>query len=301
MKKWLVALAGVLLTFTLAGCGNSTVATTSGGKVTESAYYDSLKKTSSGTSILQQMILNKVLEKEYGKDVSDKEVTKQYDTYKAQYGSSFSSVLSQNSMTKSSFKAELRSNLLLKAAVKDYSDLSASAVDKQWEAYQPTITVQRIQVAKESDAKDIIKQLDEQKTAKKLTDKFTALAKSKSTDTTSASTGGTLSPFNNTDTTLTAEFKKAAFDLKQGKYTTTPVKTASGYDVILSVKNAGKGKKADHTSDLKEQIVTETMADSTKLQKIVGKVLKKGNVSIKDKDLKDVLSSYLSSSSSSSK
>ncbi|MHC9532452.1 peptidylprolyl isomerase [Dellaglioa sp. BT-FLS60] len=298
MKKWLVALAGVLLTFTLAGCGNSTVATTSGGKVTESAYYDSLKKTSSGTSILQQMILNKVLEKQYGDSVSTKAVTKQYNTYKAQYGSSFSSVLSQNSMTKASFKEELRSNLLLKAAVKHYSDLSTTAVNKQWKEYQPNVTVQRIQVADKATAENIIKQLDKQKNAKDLTAKFTALAKSKSTDTTSASTGGTLAAFNNTDTTLTSEFKKAAFDLKQGKYTTTPVKTTSGYDVILSVKNAGKGKKADHVSDLKEQIVTENMANSTKLQKIVGKVLKKGNVSIKDKDLKDVLSSYLSSSSS---
>lgn len=46
MRKWLIALAGVFLSLTLVACGNKTVATTSGGKVTESAYYSSLKKSS---------------------------------------------------------------------------------------------------------------------------------------------------------------------------------------------------------------------------------------------------------------
>ena len=80
-KKWVVACAAVLATMSLAAC-SKTVATTSGGKITESEYYDSMKKTSSGKQILQQMILNKILEKDYGKDVSDKEVNKQYNTYK---------------------------------------------------------------------------------------------------------------------------------------------------------------------------------------------------------------------------
>ncbi|GAF35961.1 foldase protein PrsA precursor [Lentilactobacillus farraginis DSM 18382 = JCM 14108] len=43
MKKWLIVLAGVLMSFTLAACGSKTVATTDGGKITESAYYSSLK------------------------------------------------------------------------------------------------------------------------------------------------------------------------------------------------------------------------------------------------------------------
>ena len=61
-KKWLVACATILASVSLAAC-SKTVATTSGGKITESEYYSSLKKTSSGKQVLQQMILNKVLEK----------------------------------------------------------------------------------------------------------------------------------------------------------------------------------------------------------------------------------------------
>lgn len=54
----------------------------SGGKITESEYYSSMKQTSAGKQVLQQMILDKVLEKQYGKEVSDKQVNAQYNTYK---------------------------------------------------------------------------------------------------------------------------------------------------------------------------------------------------------------------------
>lgn len=118
MKKWFVALATVLMGLTLAACGSKTVATTSGGKITESEYYSSLKNTSSGKQVLQQMILDKVLEKQYGDKVKTSQVTKQYNTYKKEYGSSFKSVLSQSGMTASQLKQQIRDNLLLKEAVK---------------------------------------------------------------------------------------------------------------------------------------------------------------------------------------
>jgi len=66
------------------------------------------------------------------------------------------------------------------------------------------------------------------------------------------------------------------------------------------IKNPGKGKMSDHTPDLKKQIYDNHMSESTVEHNVVAKHLKSGNVSIKDKDLKDILSSYLSTSSSSS-
>ena len=99
MKKWLTGLAAIMMTFSLAAC-SKTVATTSGGKITESEYYDSMKKTSQGKQQLQQMILNKVLEGDYGKKVSDKKVDKQYNAAKKQYGKSFDSVLQQSGFDK---------------------------------------------------------------------------------------------------------------------------------------------------------------------------------------------------------
>ena len=57
-KKALAILAGISLMLPLAACGNKAVATTSGGKITESEYYSSMKQTSAGKQVLQQMILD---------------------------------------------------------------------------------------------------------------------------------------------------------------------------------------------------------------------------------------------------
>lgn len=63
------------------------------------------------------------------------------------------------------------------------------------------------------------------------------------------------------------------------------------------VNHPAKGTYKDHESELKSQIVDKKMADSNTLHSVVSKVLKKGNVTIQDKDLQNVLSDYLSSSS----
>ena len=103
MKKWFVAAASVLMTLSLAACGSKTVATTSGGKVTESEYYSSLKKTSSGKQVLQEMILNKILDKEYGDKVTDKKVDAEYNKYKKQYGSSLHKIIIRNLHSRRTF------------------------------------------------------------------------------------------------------------------------------------------------------------------------------------------------------
>ncbi|AVK62848.1 peptidylprolyl isomerase [Lactobacillus sp. CBA3606] len=296
MKKWLIALAGVLLTFTLAGCGSKTVASTSGGKITESQYYSSMKGTSSGKQVLQQMILNKVLEKDYGSKVSTKTVTKQYNTYKSQYGSSFSTVLTQNGLTAKTFKEQIRSNLLLKEAVKDKVTITDAALKKQWKSYEPKVTVQHILVAKSDTADTVLSELKKDSSQAN----FTKLAKKYSTDSTSKSDGGKLAAFDNTNTSYSSKFLTAAFKLKNGAYTTSAVKTSNGYEIIRMIKNPGKGKMSDHTAELKKQILDNDMSDSTVLHNVVAKVLKAGNVKIKDSDLKNILSSYLSTSSSSS-
>lgn len=293
MKKWLVACAGVLMTLSLSACSSKTVATTSGGKITESQYYDSMKKTSSGKQILQQMILDKILEGKYGDKVTDKMVNKEYNKYKKQYGSSFSAVLSQNGLTASAFKKSIRSNLLLRQAVIANTKITDAQLKKQWKSYEPTITVAQILVSNEDEAKSIIEDLNKDGSWKN----FKKLAKEKSIDDSTKNDGGKLPSFNNTDTSLDSTFKKAAFALKQGEYTKEPVKTSYGYHIIYSIKNPGKGKMSDHTQELKDQIIDEKLNDSATLQAVISKEFKEGNVSIKDSDLKDILADYLSTSS----
>ncbi|MBW1605716.1 peptidylprolyl isomerase PrsA [Lactobacillus sp. Sy-1] len=294
MKKWLVGVAGVFLSLTLAACGSSAVATTNGGKITQSQYYSSMKETSNGKQILQQMILNKVLEKNYGSKVKDSQVNKLFNQYKSQYGSQFSAVLQQQGLTNSTFKSQIRDNLLLEQAVRENTNFSDAALKKQFKSYQPKITVNAILVSKKATAETVISQLKSGKS-------FSSLAKKYSTDTSTKNKGGRLPAFDNTSSSVDSAFKKAAYKLeKKGDYTMTPVKTQYGYQIIQMVNHPAKGNYKDHTSELKDQIVTSEMSDSTTLHNIVAKVLRKGDVDIKDNQLKDILASYITTESSTS-
>lgn len=287
MKKLLVAGLGVLTAFSLAAC-SKTVATTSGGKITESEYYNKMKETQNGKQVLQQMILNKVLEKDYGSKVSSDDVNKQYNILKNQYGSQFTVALQQNGLTPSTLKEQIRDNLLLKQAVIANTKITNKMLKEQWKNFEPKITVAHILVSKESDAQDVINQLKQNGSY----DNFKKLAKKYSTDTTTKNNGGKLPSFDGTDTQLDSSFKQAAFKLKAGQFTDSPVKTSYGYQVIYCIKNPGKGQMKDHISELKDQIINEEMNNQATLQKVVSKVLKNGDVSIKDKDLQNILSNY---------
>jgi foldase protein PrsA len=292
-KKILVGLAGAFLSVSLVACGSSkTVAVTNGGKITQSEYYSSMKNTSNGKQVLQQMILDKVLNKEYGSKVSNSEVNSQYNQYKSQYGSSFESLLEQQGLTATSFKNQLRSNLLLKAAVKNNISYSTKDLQKQFKSYEPKVTVNEILVSDKKTAETVISQLKDGK-------KFSDLAKKYSKDTSNKNSGGKLAAFDNTDSSIDSAFKKAAYKLSNGEYTKDPVKTQYGYQIIQMVNHPKKGNYKEHINDLKEQIANSKLSDSTTLRNVVSKVLKNGGVEIKDKDLQNILSSYLTNSSSS--
>ena len=136
MKKVaaVVAVAGVALS--TAACSNSgnnaTVASYKGGKITQQQYYDEMKKSQAGKSALANMIINRALEQQYGKYVSSKKVDKQYNNYKKQYGSQFSAVLQQNGMTASTFKQNLKTNLLSEAALKHIKKISKKQEQEAW-------------------------------------------------------------------------------------------------------------------------------------------------------------------------
>ncbi|KRN13373.1 Foldase protein prsA [Fructilactobacillus fructivorans] len=286
-KKWLVGAAALLLSVSLVACGSSkTVATTSGGKITESQYYNSMKKTPQGKIVLQTMILNKVLNKEYGDKVKSSQVDDQFNQYKSQYGSQFKTLLSQQGLTEKSLKEQIKDNLLLKQAVIANTSFSDKDLQNQFKKYQPKVTVNEITTKNQGDAEKVISGLENGQ-------KFSDLAKKYSTDA-NKKDGGKMAPFDNTDTSLDNNFKNAAFKLKNGEYTKEPVKTKAGYQVIQMVNHPSKGKYEDHKAELKDQLATERMSDNTVLHAVVSKVLKDGDVKIQDKDLQNILADYTS-------
>ncbi|MBP2058751.1 foldase protein PrsA [Lactobacillus colini] len=294
-KKAAAALAFVGIALGAAACSSSgkTVVNYKGGKITEQQYYDEMKKSQAGQSTLANMIIYDALESQYGKDVSDKQVTKEYNKYKKQYGSSFSSILEQNGLTNSSFKKNLKTNLLTEAALKHIKKITSAQEKKAWKSYQPKVTVQHILVSKKSTAEKIIQELKDGKS-------FKSLAKKYSTDTATKNDAGKLPAFDSTDTTLDSDFKTAAFKLKTGEYTTTPVKSQYGYHVIKMIKHPAKGTFKEHKKEIDKQIYSEMAQDQNVMKSVISTVLKRADVSIKDNDLKNVLSSYVSTGSSTS-
>lgn len=294
MKKIaaVVAVAGVALSTAACSNGgsNSTVASYKGGKITQQQYYDEMKKSQAGKSTLANMIINRALEQQYGKYVSSKKVDKQYNNYKKQYGSQFSAVLQQNGMTASSFKENLKTNLLSEQALKHIKKISKKQEQQAWKSYQPKVTVQHILVAKKSTAQSIIKQLKDGKS-------FKSLAKKYSLDTATKNKAGKLPAFDSTDNTLDSSFKTAAFKLKTGEVTSTPVKSQSGYHVIKMISHPAKGKFADHKKTIDDEIYASMAQDQATMKDVISTVLKRADVSIKDSDLKDVLASYVSTTS----
>lgn len=297
-KTWkkaaaVLALAGIALSATACSSNDKAVVNYKGGKITQQQYYDEMKKTQAGQSTLANMIIYDALENQYGKYVSDKQVDKEYNNYKKQYGSQFSAVLEQNGMTTSSFKKNLKTNLLTESALKHIKKITKKQEEKAWKSYQPKVTVQHILVSKKSTAEDIIQKLNDGES-------FKSLAKKYSTDTATKNDAGKLPAFDSTDTSLDSDFKTAAFKLKTGEYTTTPVKTQFGYHVIKMIKHPAKGTFKEHKKEIDNQIYNEMAQDQNIMRSVIATVLKRADVSIKDDDLKNVLSSYVSTSSSKS-
>lgn len=120
---------------------------------------------------------------------------------------------------------------------------------------QEEVRARHILVASEAVAKEIIADL------KKGGD-FSALAKAKSTDG-SAKEGGDLGFFTKED--MVPEFSEAAFALKAGEFTQTPVKSQFGWHVIKLEQR--RETAVPSLADMKEQLTSEMS------QELIGKIV----------------------------
>lgn len=161
LKVLLASTATALLL--LSGCQSNqtdqTVATYSGGKVTESSFYKELKQSPTTKTMLANMLIYRALNHAYGKSVSTKTVNDAYDSYKQQYGENFDAFLSQNGFSRSSFKESLRTNFLSEVALKKLKKVSESQLKAAWKTYQPKVTVQHILTSDEDTAMQVISDL----------------------------------------------------------------------------------------------------------------------------------------------
>ncbi|KRN33254.1 peptidylprolyl isomerase [Weissella halotolerans] len=281
------AVLGIGVGLAVWGAGPRAIATTDDGNVKETTYYNELKKTQVGQQTLANMVVMKVLDKNYGGDVSKQEIDQQYQATKKQLGDAFEQQLTQSGMTPEMFRNSIKLQLLERQAVRANVKISNKQLKQAYQDYQPKTQVSVILVDDEDKAKDVIKKLDDG-------DKFTDLVKSESKDGTSKDKKGQLEAFDSTSTTVEDSVKKAAFALKPGEYTKEPVKSenSNGYYIIKQDSQEKKPSFDKLKSTLKESLLEKDMNNQDVVNAIVGEELGKANVQIKDPELKNALATY---------
>ncbi|WP_050614232.1 peptidylprolyl isomerase [Bacillus testis] len=285
MKKWILPVALTLSITGLTACSNGdneAVVETKAGNVTKDEFYDALKDNG-GEQVLQELVYEKILSKEY--KVSDKELDKRVQSLKEQLGDNFEMALAQYGYKD---EADLRKNFKIamlqeKAAVKDIK-VTDEEVKKAYEEYKPEIKARHILVADEKTAKEVKAKLA-------AGEKFEDLAKKYSTDTASAKEGGDLGWFG--AGAMVPEFETAAYKLQKDQIS-DPVKTDNGYHIIQVTDKKEKKPFKDMKKDLEYQVKVSKI-DTEKIQKVMEKELKKNDVKVKDKDLKDAFKAQESS------
>ncbi|MDP8525828.1 peptidylprolyl isomerase [Bacillus subtilis] len=294
MKKIAIAAITATSILALSACSSGdkeVIAKTDAGDVTKGELYTNMKKTA-GASVLTQLVQEKVLDKKY--KVSDKEIDNKLKEYKTQLGDQYTALEKQYG--KDYLKEQVKYELLTQKAAKDNIKVTDDEIKEYWEGLKGQIRASHILVADKKTAEEIEKKL-------KKGEKFDALAKEYSTDTGSATNGGELGWISKDNEQLDSTFRKAAFKLKTNEVS-NPVKTQFGYHIIK--KTEERGKYEDMKKELKSEVLEQKLNDSNAVQEAVQKVMKKADIEVKDKDLKDTFntsstSNSTSSSSSSSK
>lgn len=286
---------------TLSGCSSSDSAskdiiTMKGDTIRVSDLYKEAKQFPSQptNTLLQNLTFDKIFTKDFGKEVTDKDVSKKVKSIKDQYGSQFSSALQQQGLTEASFTPYMRTQMLEQAAIDheiketQYTDAN---LKKAWESYHPDVTAYVVsETSKDAATKalDAAKKDDAGKASFEKTN-----AESKVT-------------FNSTSTSVPTEVQTAAFKLKNGEFSdviesTSSSTGATSYYIVEMVKTSEKGTDMKkYKKELQNVIKTEKEQDTTFVSGVIAKYLKKNNVTVKESAFASLFSQFTQTSSSSS-
>ena len=306
-KKILFVIACVFL---LAGCNNvkltngeNAVVTFTEGGISSDELYKSLKE-SYGAERLMNLIDNKLLNEKYETSTEEKsyinqtvkttkdaakKVNADFDLYLAYY---------YGLKNESEFRDYLSLNYKRSLWAEEYAE--ETVTDKQIQEYYETevvgdidashilITVDTKDNATEEEkktaeqkaydkAKDIIEKL-------KKGEDFSKLAKEYSKDSTTSSKGGSLGKINKGD--YADEVFEALKNLKDGSYSTSPVKSSYGYHIVYRTSQDKKAELNDElTKEIKTTIGKEIADESGFSVKALKALREKNNMKFEDTEL----------------
>ena len=268
-------------------------------------------KKQDGASILMKMISSYIADKEIEDDEEAKvyadSLISQTKLYYKQQNVNFSQALASAGFeSEDEYKDYLVSQYKIEQVTKKY--VKEDVTDKEVEAYykdniSEELNVKHILITPEFDegASDQEKAEAESVAYNKAVDlinmlnqgaDFEQLARDNSKDPGSASNGGIVN--NVTKEGYVPEFYKAAYELNEGEYTTTPVKTKYGYHIIYLVKKNEKEPLENLKDTIKDSIVEEKLQSDQTLQITTWeKIENKYKLNINDTKLKNTYNSIL--------
>ena len=330
MEKFKKVLIGVFCLLLLTGCGEKTIPKLENGeeaittlkddkKISVSDLYSKLKEQY-GLESLMNIIDKIILEDKYSGDVdAAKENAKNtMNQLKESYGDNLLQAIQQytNYNSLEEYENSIYLNYLQSKAVKDYAkkNVKDSDVNKYYkDEVKPDIKVSHILITSDaaSDASDEDKNKAEEnakKTAEEVINKlnqasdkiqaFSDLAKEYSKDESTKEDGGNLG-FINTNT-LGDAYKNmvdAAYNLKDGEYSKSPVKSELGYHVVLRSETKEKASLDEVRDSILDTLADKYISENPEAQiKAMQELRKEYNMDIIDSDLHDQYVKYIQNS-----
>ena len=302
-KKFLAGAITLLSVATLAACSTSSqgadLISMKGDVITEHQFFEEVKNNPTAQQVLLNMTIQKVFEKQYGSEVSDKDVDDAVAEEQKKYGDSYQTVLARAGMTAESRKQQIRTSKLVEYAVKKAAEaeLTDENYKKAYEEYTPEVTAQIIKLDSEDKAKEVLAK------AKESGADFAQLAKDNSTDEKTKANGGEIT-FDSASTELPAAVKKAAFALDVDGVSDvitapgTQAYTSNIYIVKLTKKSEKSANWEDYKEKLQSVILTQKQNDATFVQGVIGKELQAANIKVKDQTFQTIFTQYIQGDSS---
>ena len=310
----IVLIAALILTLCLKRIpkisdGKEIFATMTGKTITADDLYEELKEEDGYNAlinIIDSYIADKEVEITEENEKYVQEVVDYYKEYAEYYGTDLTTFLSSYAgisgiTTEEEFYNYVLEDYKKTLVVTNYlADQATEEELKEYykENYSDKLTVKHILIEVDAEAedaekadkeaynkaKDLIKKI-KKIDSKKLDKEFKKLAEDNSDDTATYSNGGLIEDFSKKD--VVEEFWEASEKLKDGEFTTEPVKTTYGYHIILKVGSTPVEKYKEIKNDVKTKYAESLLSeDSTLMVKTWDEIRKQYKLSIKDDFMK---------------
>lgn len=294
-KKIAVAGATLLSIVTFAACAHKSdvLVSMKTGDITSEKFFTEIKSNPTVQTLLSNKVISTALEDKYSDKVTSDDVEKEYEKMKEQYGDQFQSALVSAGLTEDTYKAQLRSTLLLDYAVKTAAEqeLKDADYEEAFKSYTPNMTVKFVKTKTKDEAKTVVDELKKETAVDTLVAKYGTLSKAdqKTGELTFDSTTKDVEP------ELLAQITPMEVNKVSEPIAITDRKTYETvyYIVKVTKKDAKKETWKDYESILKDYIINKKSSDKNYAKQVVSELLKEYKVEVKDEAFKNVIEQYL--------